>query len=191
MVDVDAARRVTSITSHVTASTSAKASMSTEERRRAMIRHIELGPRDLLSSADADASTRPWIRVTQEKIDAFADITHDDQYVHRADAPGGAIAHGFLTLALLTAATRDATAPSSSWAKTQINSGIDHMRFLSPVPADSGVRARSLRIDAVAPLGVPPAGVRVAYLAEIECGLDGDDAPRPCLLVRWVVRQYL
>ena len=83
----------------------------------------------------------------QERIDAFADATGDHQWIHvdaeraKAETPFGAtIAHGFLTLSLLSPLMRDAVLIDG--LRMTINYGLNRVRFVSPVPAGSRIRAR-------------------------------------------------
>ena len=92
-----------------------------------------------------------WIDVPQSKVSAFADLTEDWQYIHidpdmAGKTPfGGTIAHGFLMLSLFTRFSETALPP---WENPDfdvvmsMNYGFDRIRFLSPVPTGSRVRAR-------------------------------------------------
>ena len=88
------------------------------------------------------------IEVSQETINAFADVTGDHQWIHvdvekaKAHSPfGTTIAHGFLTLSLLAAATESGgIAPPD--AQAVLNYGLGKVRFLAPVPAGASVQAR-------------------------------------------------
>lgn len=89
-----------------------------------------------------------WRKVTQADIDAFAAVTDDHQFIHvdparaAAETPfGGAIAHGFLTLSLLSAFGREALPPIEG-RRMGVNYGLEKLRFLSPVPAGARVRGR-------------------------------------------------
>jgi acyl dehydratase len=94
-----------------------------------------------------------WIDVPQERIDAFADATGDHQWIHvdpeRAkDGPfGTTIAHGYLTLSLLPAASFEVI-PRDPDVRMGINYGLDRVRFPAPVPVGSRVRA-TFRADSV------------------------------------------
>jgi len=87
-----------------------------------------------------------WVEVTQERINAFADCTEDHQFIHvDADAAsktpfGGTIAHGFLTLSLVTRLCEGAM-PLPEGIVMGINYGCDKVRFLNPVRAGKRVRA--------------------------------------------------
>src|ERR1700758_4959259 len=87
------------------------------------------------------------ITVDQERINTFADVTGDHQWIHvdvaraKAESPfGGPVAHGFLTLSLLAAAVGSAGVVPAD-AKGAINYGLDNIRFIAPVPAGKRVMA--------------------------------------------------
>lgn len=88
-----------------------------------------------------------WILIDQDRIDAFARVTLDEQYIHvdpaRAKATpfGGTIAHGFLTLSLLSAMAYSAV-PSIEGETTGVNYGFGNVRFLAPVRSGRRVRGR-------------------------------------------------
>src|SRR5215213_11061261 len=86
-----------------------------------------------------------WVEVSQERIDRFAEATEDRQWIHidaeRAERESpfkGTIAHGFLTLSLLSELGR--TAMKLGGVRMGINYGLNRVRFISPVPAGSRVR---------------------------------------------------
>ena len=99
-------------------------------------------PKDLLTMIGEDLGSSPWLDVTQERINLFADATDDHQWIHvdveRAkDGPfGGPIAHGYLTLSLLIPLwTRILVIEEIDMA---VNYGLNKVRFPAPVPAGSG-----------------------------------------------------
>ena len=87
----------------------------------------------------------PWLAVEQSRIDAFADATGDDQWIHvdpaRAAAGpfGGTVAHGYLTLSLLPLLARDLYKPEG--LRLALNYGLNKVRFPAPLPSGSSVRA--------------------------------------------------
>ena len=102
---------------------------------------------DLGGLVGRDVATSDWLVVTQDRINAFADATGDHQWIHvdteraRAETPFGAtIAHGFLTLSLLSALMRDALVVEGP--RMTLNYGLNRVRFVSPVPSGSRIRAR-------------------------------------------------
>src|SRR5471032_2302607 len=102
-------------------------------------------------NAEASAEFGEWgreVTITQEMIDAFAELTGDKQWIHvdveraRRESPfGGPIAHGFLTLSLLPKFRASAVTVVGHANAT--NYGAEKLRFLAPVPAGSKLRARS------------------------------------------------
>ncbi len=125
-----------------------------------------------------------WFVVDQARIDAFADVTEDHQFIHvdperAADGPyGTTIAHGFLTLALLTRlAAEFLIKPEGTTAL--INYGFDKVRFLAPVPSGARVRARATVLEA----GLRKPGqalIKYAFTVEIEGG------EMPALSAEWL-----
>ena len=118
-----------------------------------------------------------WTAVDQDRIDAFADTTGDRQWIHvdvdraRAESPyGTTIAHGFLTLSLIPALSKDNYRVDN--AKMGINYGLNKVRFLAPVPAGSRVRVRSDLVDARM---VNDTTVDLTVRQTVE--LDGSDKP--------------
>jgi acyl dehydratase len=114
--------------------------------------------------------------VTQDLIDAFADLTHDRQWIHvdveraRDESPyGTTIAHGFLTLSLLH--RLGAYPLRVSGAASATNYGADSLRFISPVPAGSTIRGRGRVVRA------EPRGNGTLVTSEIEARVDGADKP--------------
>ncbi len=130
-----------------------------------------------------------WFEISQERINQFADVTEDHQFIHvdpeRAkDTPfGGTIAHGFLTLSLLV--------PLSSSIPNDpetvkgvimgVNYGFDKIRFIAPVPSGSRVRASSVLKD-VELKGTNQLQVTRTYTVEIE----GSD--KPAIVADWITR---
>ncbi|UIJ70949.1 MaoC family dehydratase [Aurantimonas sp. HBX-1] len=97
---------------------------------------------------DKDEFVSGWLTVDQEMIDRFAAATHDHQFIHvdpvraKAESPyGGTIAHGFLTLSLLSTLAYDAL-PGVIGTKMGVNYGFDKVRFLNPVRVGTRVRGR-------------------------------------------------
>ena len=142
---------------------------------------------DLVVRPDEPIATSDWLEVTQSQIDAFATVTRDEQWIHTdpvraAQSPfGTTIAHGFLTLSLLTQLMTSAF--SVAGASMLVNYGLDRVRFTAPVAAGSRIRARF----AVGALTTVGGGVQVTWHVTIE----NDRARRPCALVEWLVRYYV
>jgi acyl dehydratase len=133
----------------------------------------ELGPGD-------------WLTIHQDRIDAFAEATGDHQWIHvdpvRAAASpfGSTIAHGYLTLSLLPLLVRGLYRVDG--VRMGINYGLGVVRFPSPVPVGSSVRARALVAEAT-PV---PGGYQVVLKVTVEC----DASPKPACVAETVSRIY-
>jgi acyl dehydratase len=130
---------------------------------------------DLEAAIGAPPETSDWMTIDQHRIDQFADATDDHQWIHvdleRAAAGpfGTTIAHGFLTLSLISDLLFGITTIEGS--PMVINYGLDRVRFLGIVPVNSRIRASS-QITAVTPAAQ---GVRVNSTVTIE--LEGTEKP--------------
>jgi acyl dehydratase len=138
-----------------------------------------------------DQGVGEWFQVTQEQIDQFADVTHDHQFIHvdpeRAkDTPfGTTIAHGFLTLSMLTHLSGSASSGPPDPGKyagmlTGINYGFNRVRFISPVRVGSRIRARAVTTNAELK------GDAVDLTRTITVEIKGEE--KPALAAEWVVR---
>ena len=140
------------------------------ERERAKIGHI-LG-------------VSKWQTLDQGRIDAFADVTGDDQFIHidqraAANGPfGGTIAHGFLTLSLIAAMAAQTLEPLPG-QRLFINYGFEKIRFLAPVPAGAQIRAQFKRVD----ICVRRPG-QVLHTLEVQMEIKGHD--KPALIATWL-----
>ncbi len=127
----------------------------------------------------------PWRVVSQEIIDKFADATDDHQFIHvdperaaRETAFGGTIAHGFLSVSLMSTMAY-ATIPPIRDMGMGINYGFDSLRFMSPVKSGARVRGRFVLAD----LTVRPSGwVQMTYDVTVEI----EDQKKPALTARWI-----
>ncbi len=125
-----------------------------------------------------------WLTVDQARIDQFAAVCGDDQWIHtdpvRAAASplGATIAHGFLTVSLLASLMRDTVGVDGM--ATAINYGLNRVRFVTPVRAGARIRARFVPAAVAAAGG----GVQVTWSATIE--LEGSS--RPAVVAEWIVR---
>ena len=100
---------------------------------------------ELTDAVGEELGSTDWLEITQERVDAFADATGDHQWIHvdvekAKDGPfGGTIAHGYLTLSLIPQFTPELFRLDTPGAK--LNYGVNKVRFPSPVPVGSRVRA--------------------------------------------------
>ncbi|GAC1337129.1 MAG: MaoC family dehydratase [Beijerinckiaceae bacterium] len=106
---------------------------------------IELA--DLERRIGGEVGVSQWCTIGQDRIDAFADVTLDHQYIHvdpqaaRGSPFGGTIAHGFLSLSMLSHLAMEAL-PDIEGRVMGVNYGFDRIRFISPVRAGSRIRGR-------------------------------------------------
>ena len=125
-----------------------------------------------------------WIEVTQERIDAFAEATEDRQFIHidpnaaARTAFGGTIAHGFLSLSLLSRMAADVMQVPDT-ATMAVNYGLDGVRFLAPVRAGKRVRGR-FTLDAADEKA--PGQLLLKHTVTVE--IEGED--RPALTAVWL-----
>ena len=119
-----------------------------------------------------------WIEIDQSRIDVFADVTEDHQFIHidpeRAakETPfGGTIAHGFLSLSMLSALAGNTTLVLDGIAMG-INYGFDKVRFLQPVRAGKKIRGRFVLEDATER---NPGQWMLKYAVTVE--IEGEDKP--------------
>lgn len=142
----------------------------------------------LESLVGSEVGVGDWMEITQQRVDAFADVTDDHQWIHQAgeaadNGPfGGPIAHGFLTLSLFTPLTSSVVGSLGEGAAMAINYGFDRIRFVSPVRVGSRIRAR------VKLLEVTPIDNGVQLKNEITLEIDGMD--RPAVVAEHLVRYY-
>jgi acyl dehydratase len=143
--------------------------------------------RELEKRVGEEVGVSPWVEITQERIDTFARAIDDPQWIHvdpvRAkNSPfGGTIAHGFLTLSLLSHLSERTFGFSDR--KMGVNYGLNRVRFTAPVPSGSRVRARFtlLKFEKL-----PDSGVQVTWNALVE--REGSD--KPVLVAEWLGRHY-
>jgi acyl dehydratase len=128
-----------------------------------------------------------WFEVTQARINQFAEATGDAQWIHVDPARAAAespfkttIAHGFLTLSLLSSLIRDAM--TFHGLRMAINYGMNRMRFVAPVPAGSRIRARFM------PVSVDDASASVQVTWQVT--IDREHSDKPCCVAEWIVRYY-
>ena len=131
--------------------------------------------------------TSSWFTIDQKRIDAFADITEDWQFIHvdpeaAAKTPfGTTIAHGFLTLSMLSAMVYEM--PVVEGMVMGVNYGFDKVRFLSPVPAGARIRAHFTvtSVDDSRP-------GEVTTIMDVSVEIEGQE--KPALIAQWIGRRY-
>jgi len=144
---------------------------------------------ELRSLTGQEVATGDWFDITQERINLFAEATGDHQWIHvdveraKRESPyGTTIAHGFLTLSLLSY-LMSRTVVIKLPVKMGINYGLNKVRFPSPVPAGSRIRARAglQSIEAISD------GEQLIWNITVEC----EGSEKPCCVAEWLVRYYV
>jgi acyl dehydratase len=139
---------------------------------------------EIESRVGQEVGVSSWLIIDQARIDAFAEATEDRQFIHvdpqaAAETPfGGTIAHGFLSLSLLSGMAAEATLFPQG-LKMAINYGLDRVRFLAPVRSGSRVRGR-FTLDSVEEKA--PGQVLMRHLVTVE--IEGED--KPALAATWL-----
>jgi acyl dehydratase len=143
--------------------------------------------RELERKVGQEVGVSPWLEVTQERIDTFAKAIEDFQWIHvdperaKRSPFGGTIAHGFLTLSLLSHLSEMTFGFADR--RMGINYGLNRVRFTSPVPVDSRVRAR-FTLHKYEP--IEGNGVQVTWHVVVEI----EGATKPALVAEWLGRHY-
>jgi acyl dehydratase len=128
-----------------------------------------------------------WLEISQSRIDQFAETTGDHQWIHVDPARAArespfktTIAHGFLTLSLVSTLMREAIALSG--LRMAINYGVNRVRFISPVPSGSRIRGR------FSPSAVEDRddSLQVTWQVTVE----RENGDKPSCVAEWIVRYY-
>jgi acyl dehydratase len=136
----------------------------------------------LLELVGQELGTSEWFAVDQDRIDQFADVTEDHQFIHvdpeRAVAAGldGTIAHGMLTLSMIVGFCRD-FAPALEGSKMVINYGFDKVRFASPVKVND-------RIPVAVLAEARPRAGQLLVKAKVTIEIEG--VTKPALIAEWL-----
>lgn len=144
--------------------------------------------KDCLDQIGTTYPPSPWITITQDMIDTFADVTGDQQFIHTdperaAETPfGGTIAHGFLTVSMLSNMSIQVV-PVPDDCKMTVNYGANRLRFLSPVPSGARIRGHVTQSNAEE---TAPGEVTLTWEVRIE--IEGQE--KPALFAEWLVRRY-
>jgi acyl dehydratase len=144
---------------------------------------------EIKSRIGEEVGVSAWLLVDQPRIDAFADATEDRQFIHvdpqaAGQRPFGAtIAHGFLTLSLLSRMAADAMLVPRD-VKMMVNYGLDRVRFLAPVRSGSRVRGR-FRLDSIEDKA--PGQVLLRHTVTVD--IKGED--KPALSAEWLTLFFI
>jgi len=144
-------------------------------------------PKDLLTMIGEELGSSPWLDVTQERINLFADATDDHQWIHvdveraKGGPFGEPIAHGYLTLSLLIPLWSEILVIEEM--DMAVNYGLNKVRFPAPVPAGSRVQVTATLADAAE---VGGGGIQ----ATIDAVMRVEGADKPVCIAQMVHRYY-
>jgi acyl dehydratase len=146
-------------------------------------------PHSLRDLVGRELTLTDWFPIAQERIEQFAEVTEDRQWIHvdreraEGESPyGTTIAHGFLTLSLLSRFMKEAIQIRGG-VRMSVNYGLNRVRFPSAVRADSKIRVRFI----LQSLKDVPDALEAVFDTRVE--VQGSD--KPCCVAEWIVRYYM
>jgi acyl dehydratase len=144
-------------------------------------------PDELIKAVGTELGASEWLTIDQDRINLFAEATGDHQWIHvdperAAQGPfGRTIAHGYLTLSLLPVLVQDIYRVEG--VRMGVNYGLNKVRFITPVPVGSKIRA-VLTLDSVTEAG---GGLQIASTAVVEI----EGVEKPAAVAESLVRIYV
>ncbi|MEO0368016.1 MAG: MaoC family dehydratase [Pseudomonadota bacterium] len=144
-----------------------------------------LSPSDLAAQVGKELGVSDWYEVTQENVNLFANVTLDHQFIHidpdkAAQSPfGGTIAHGFLSLSMLSFFAENGMSVGIEGTVMGVNYGFDKVRFINPVRVGSKIRGRSIL------LGLEEKNPG-QYLMTLAVSVEIDGVEKPALVADWL-----
>jgi len=148
---------------------------------------IDVDVRTLHERIGQEIAVSDWLEISQARIEQFADATGDHQWIHVNPARAATespfkttIAHGFLTLSLLSPLIRESI--QFTGLRMAINYGLNRVRFVSPVPSGTRIRARVTPTAVVEVSG----GFQVTWQVTVE----REKSEKPACVADWLVRYY-
>ncbi len=145
---------------------------------------------ELKAQVGGETRTSKWIEIGQDKIDIFADATEDWQFIHvdpekaKMTPFGGTVAHGFLSLSMLSAMAIDAE-PKVEGTAMGVNYGFDKVRFISPVKAGANVRGIFKTADVAEAGGLG----RLLITRDVTVEIEGEE--KPAIKATWLAMVFM
>lgn len=142
---------------------------------------------DLKGRVGHEIGVSRWFEIDQTRIDAFADVTEDRQFIHVDPAKaqvtpfGSTIAHGFLTLSMLSLMAEDAL-PRMAGLAHSLNYGFNRIRFVAPVRSGARIRGRFTLT------GIEP--VEGGFTQTMDVSIEIENFDKPAIVAEWLTRQY-
>ena len=144
---------------------------------------------EISSHVGAVTGVSDWILVDQERINVFADVTEDHKFIHidpeaaKATSFGTTIAHGFLTLSMLSRFAAGCVLVTEG-VKMGVNYGFDKVRFMSPVKSGKRIRGHFTLMSAENKI---PGQWSFKYAVKVE--IEGEE--KPALIAEWLTMQFV
>ncbi|MEM8937269.1 MAG: MaoC family dehydratase [Pseudomonadota bacterium] len=141
-------------------------------------------PDEVASWVGKETGVSDWVLIDQERINQFAEVTEDRQFIHidveaaKATPFGGTIAHGFLTLGMLSHLAESCLLGVQG-VSMAVNYGFEKVRFMTPVRSGQRIRGRFTLVEANERR---PGMWMFKYAARIEI----EDSPKPALVAEWM-----
>ena len=148
-----------------------------------------IATQDYIDFIGRETDATDWLEVDQDRVNAFADCTLDHQFIHidpeaASKTPfGSTIAHGFLTLSLLSYFAEQLKIAMDG-VKMGVNYGLDKVRFINPVKVGQRVRARGKVLDI---LEKNPG----QFQLKLEVTVEIEGETKPALIAEWLVMQFV
>lgn len=148
-----------------------------------------INPEEVKNYIGKEVGVSDWIDIDQERITLFADVTEDHQFIHidpeaaKATPFGGTIAHGFLTLSMLSRLARGSVLVLDG-VKMGVNYGFEKVRFVNPVKSGKRIRGHFTLISADSKL---PGQWSFKYGVKVE--IEGES--KPALVAEWLTMQFV
>ena len=153
-----------------------------------MANKVDVTVEGLQAILGQEVGVSDWVELSQDRIDRFADVTEDHQWIHldreRAERESPyktTIAHGFLTLSLFSSLFRNTVTLEGGFQR-MINYGLNRVRFPAPAPAGCRIRGRFQLAD----FREIPNAMEMTWRGTIE----PEGGGKPCVVAEWVLRGY-
>lgn len=146
-------------------------------------------PQSIAAKVGSEIGVSPWIEITQDMIDRFADLTDDHQFIHvnpelAAQTPfGGAIAHGFLVLAMISKMAQSADFLMQG-VTMGVNYGFEKVRLIGPVRAGKRIRGRFV-LKSIQERNPGQ------WMATLTVSVEIEDEPKPAVVADWLSLQFV
>ena len=147
-------------------------------------------PQDIAAKVGEQIGTSPWVEISQERINQFAEATGDHQFIHVNEEAakmtpfGGTIAHGFLTLSMIPYLSGESDLPKPDGIKMAVNYGGNKTRFINPVKSGKKIRGQWKLLEMT-----EKRPGQWQQTVEITIEIEGED--KPALICEWMTMFFV